>query len=47
MEKEFPAALKEEFGLPMAVKPPLKPYIFLIPAHGLVYDYHFIKEVRY
>ncbi|XP_021921863.1 dynein heavy chain 7, axonemal isoform X5 [Zootermopsis nevadensis] len=44
LEKEFPAALKEEFGLPMTVKPPLKPYIFLIPAHGLVYDYHFIKE---
>ncbi|XP_033607299.1 dynein heavy chain 7, axonemal isoform X2 [Cryptotermes secundus] len=44
LEKEFPAALKEEFGLPMNVKPPLKPYIFLIPAQGLVYDYRFIKE---
>jgi len=47
LEKEFPAALKEEFGLSVDVKPPLKPYIILIPAQGLVYDYRFIKEVRY
>ncbi|XP_069698472.1 dynein axonemal heavy chain 7 [Periplaneta americana] len=44
LEREFPKHLKEEFGLPMEVKPPLKPYIFIIPAQGLVYDYRFIKE---
>ena len=47
LEKEFPEALQEEFGLPMNVKPPLKPYIFPIPVQGLVYDYRFIKEVGY
>ncbi|PSN56752.1 Dynein heavy chain 7 [Blattella germanica] len=44
LEKEFPKRLIETFGLPMEIKPPLKPYIFTIPSQGLVFDYRFIKE---
>ena len=45
LEKEFSPKLIEMFGLPMKVPPPLKPYIFTLPAQGLVFDYRFIKEV--
>ncbi|KAL7295896.1 hypothetical protein TKK_0010939 [Trichogramma kaykai] len=44
LEKEFPAALKEKFHLPNPIPPPLKPYIFIMPKDGLVFDYRFIKE---
>ncbi|KAF3422790.1 hypothetical protein E2986_04661 [Frieseomelitta varia] len=34
----------EIFGLPKPIEPPLKPYIFVMPRDGLVFDYRFIKE---
>jgi len=46
LEKEFPLALMEVFQLPESVSPPLKPYIFIMPKHNLVFDYRFIKEVN-
>ena len=45
LEKEFPAKLKEQFGLIENVPPPMKTYIFLIPTDSLVFDYKFLKEV--
>ncbi|XP_054282731.1 dynein axonemal heavy chain 7-like [Macrosteles quadrilineatus] len=43
--KEFPAHLKEQFGLPdHLIMPPLKPYIYTIPEQATVFDYRFIKE---
>ena len=47
MEKTFPPYLKKLFDLPMDVPPPAKNYIFTIPSEGSVYDYRFIKEVRF
>ncbi|KAJ9589382.1 hypothetical protein L9F63_017434, partial [Diploptera punctata] len=44
LQKEFPAALEETFGLPKKVPAPIKTYIFTLPAQGLVFDYRFIKE---
>ncbi|XP_053995911.1 dynein axonemal heavy chain 7-like isoform X3 [Hylaeus anthracinus] len=44
LEKDFPSDLMEEFGLPTSIEPPLRPYIFLMPRNGLVFDYRFIKE---
>lgn len=46
LEKEFPLALMKIFKLPESVPPPLKPYIFIMPKHNLVFDYRFIKEVN-
>ena len=46
LEKEFPEALHTQFNLPEPILPPAKPYIFVIPKDGLVFDYKFIKEVR-
>lgn len=45
LERDFPASLMETFGLPEQIKPPLRPYIFVMPRDGLVFDYRFIKEV--
>jgi hypothetical protein len=47
LEEEHMAELKVNFGLEITVKPPIKPYLFLLLAYGLVFDYSFIKEVRY
>ncbi|XP_043277906.1 dynein axonemal heavy chain 7-like [Venturia canescens] len=44
LEKEFPARLIELYELPEPVNPPAKPYIFVMPKDGLVFDYKFIKE---
>ncbi|XP_076249285.1 dynein axonemal heavy chain 7 [Calliopsis andreniformis] len=44
LEKDFPSNLMEMFRLPNVVEPPLKPYIFVMPRDGLVFDYRFIKE---
>ncbi|XP_046587391.1 dynein axonemal heavy chain 7-like [Neodiprion lecontei] len=44
LEKEFPAVLLEEFRLPKPIDPPIKPYIFIMPKDGLVFDYRFIRE---
>lgn len=46
LEREFPLALMNIFQLQEAVSPPLKPYIFIMPKHNLVFDYRFIKEVK-
>jgi len=46
LEKEFPLALINTFQLQELVPPPLKPYIFIMPKHNLVFDYRFIKEVN-
>lgn len=46
LEKEFPLALMNIFQLRESVLPPLKPYIFIMPKHNLVFDYRFIKEVN-
>ncbi|XP_012251165.2 dynein axonemal heavy chain 7-like isoform X2 [Athalia rosae] len=44
LEKEFPVALLEEYRLSEPVEPPIKPYIFVMPKDGLVFDYRFIRE---
>ncbi|XP_076179047.1 dynein axonemal heavy chain 7 isoform X1 [Ptiloglossa arizonensis] len=44
LERDFPSNLMETFGLPASIEPPLRPYIFLMPRHGLVFDYRFVKE---
>ncbi|EFN66875.1 Dynein heavy chain 7, axonemal [Camponotus floridanus] len=44
LEKEFPLALMNQFQLQELIPPPLKPYIFVMPKHHLVFDYRFIKE---
>ncbi|XP_050489817.1 dynein axonemal heavy chain 7-like isoform X1 [Bombus huntii] len=44
LERDFPVDLIEMFKLPKPIKPPLKPYIFIMPRDGLVFDYKFIKE---
>ena len=46
LEKEFPVSLLDKFQLPEPVPPPSKPYIFVMPKDGLVFDYRFIREVR-
>lgn len=46
LEKEFPVALMNKFQLQDSVLPPLKPYIYVMPKHNLVFDYRFIKEVN-
>lgn len=46
LEKEFPVTLMNNFQLQEPVLPPLKPYIFVMPKHNLVFDYRFIKEVN-
>lgn len=45
LEKQFPDSLLQQFQLPEPVPPPHKPYIFLMPKDGLVFDYKFIREV--
>lgn len=47
LEKTFPPDLMESYNLKDPIEPPLKPYIFLMPRHGLIFDYRFIKEVSY
>ncbi|KAK0178126.1 hypothetical protein PV328_002104, partial [Microctonus aethiopoides] len=44
LEKEFPQNLQDIFQLPERILPPTKPYIFIMPKDGLVFDYRFIKE---
>ncbi|XP_014484361.1 PREDICTED: dynein heavy chain 7, axonemal-like [Dinoponera quadriceps] len=44
LEKEFPVTLMNEFQLRESVPAPLKPYIFIMPKHHLVFDYRFFKE---
>ncbi|XP_044001453.1 dynein axonemal heavy chain 7-like [Aphidius gifuensis] len=44
LEKEFPSNLISIFQLPEQPLPPIKPYIFIMPKDGLVFDYKFIKE---
>ncbi|KAL6257142.1 hypothetical protein P5V15_012074 [Pogonomyrmex californicus] len=44
LEREFPVALIKVFQLQEPVPPSLKPYIFIMPKHNLVFDYRFIKE---
>ncbi|XP_076227546.1 dynein axonemal heavy chain 7 isoform X3 [Nomia melanderi] len=44
LEKDFPPSLLEILGFTKSIEPPLKPYIFLMPRDGLVFDYRFIKE---
>jgi len=46
LEKEFPRVLMDTYQLQEPVLPPLKPYIFIMPKHNLVFDYRFIKEVN-
>ena len=45
LEKEFPKDLFENFNLPEEILPPEKPYIFVMPKDGSVFDYKFIREV--
>ena len=45
LEKEFPEAIATLYQLPEPVAPPAKPYIFMMPKDGLVFDYRFIREV--
>lgn len=47
LEKDFPQNLHNTFQLPERIMPPAKPYIFIMPKDGLVFDYRFIKEVLY
>ncbi|XP_071441952.1 dynein axonemal heavy chain 7 [Hetaerina americana] len=42
--KDFPEDLKIQFDINKEIPPPLKPYIFLMPTQGSVFDYKFIKE---
>ncbi|XP_046403326.1 dynein axonemal heavy chain 7 [Ischnura elegans] len=42
--KDFPEDLITQFNLLTEVPPPLKPYIFPMPAQATVFDYKFIKE---
>ncbi|KAL6428105.1 hypothetical protein ACFW04_008466 [Cataglyphis niger] len=44
LEKEFPLTLMVQFQLQEPIPAPLKPYIFVMPKHHLVFDYRFIKE---
>ncbi|XP_039301684.1 dynein heavy chain 7, axonemal-like [Solenopsis invicta] len=44
LEKEFPLVLMNIYQLQEPIPPPLKPYIFIMPKHNLVFDYRFIKE---
>ncbi|KAG5343357.1 DYH7 protein, partial [Acromyrmex heyeri] len=44
LEKEFPQELMNTYQLQEPVPSPLKPYIFVMPKHKLVFDYRFIKE---
>ncbi|KYN09877.1 Dynein heavy chain 7, axonemal [Trachymyrmex cornetzi] len=44
LEKEFPQVLIKIYQLQEPVPPPLKPYIFVMPKHNLIFDYRFIKE---
>ncbi|XP_076618005.1 dynein axonemal heavy chain 7 isoform X2 [Colletes latitarsis] len=44
LEKDFPSNLMETFRLPASIQSPERPYIFLMPRHGHVFDYRFIKE---
>lgn len=46
LEKEFPLVLMNIYQLQEPIPPPLKPYIFIMPKHNLVFDYRFIKEVN-
>lgn len=46
LEKAFPPELQELFGYPEEIAPPAKPYIFLIPYGGSVFDYRYVKEVN-
>lgn len=47
LEKEFPQNVIQKFNYPYQINKPEKNYIFTIPKDGLVYDYRYIKEVRY
>lgn len=47
LEKQFPASLAKKFNFPEPVSPPHKPYIFVMPKDGLVFDYRFIREVLF
>ncbi|XP_026297252.1 dynein heavy chain 7, axonemal isoform X2 [Apis mellifera] len=44
LEKTFPPDLIKSYKLKAPIDPPLKPYIFLMPRYGLIFDYRFIKE---
>ncbi|XP_051171696.1 dynein axonemal heavy chain 7-like, partial [Leptopilina boulardi] len=44
LEKQFPDSLMRQFQLLESVPPPHKPYIFVMPKDGLVFDYKFIRE---
>lgn len=46
LEKEFPLSLMMQFQITEPIPAPLKPYIFVMPKHHLVFDYRFIKEVN-
>lgn len=44
--KDFPEELVEQLGFPSELHVPqlTKPYIFVVPKNGTVFDYRFIKE---
>lgn len=46
LEKKFPDALVEQFGVPKEISVPnlIKPYIFPIPKQNTVFDYKYLKE---
>lgn len=46
LEKKFPEALIEKYGVPNEITVPnlIKPYIFPIPKQNTVFDYKYVKE---
>lgn len=47
LEKEFDQKVLQDLNIELTVTKPEKPYIFSIPDGSTVFDYRYIKEVRY
>ena len=45
LERDFPISTLESLNLPFEIAPSTKPYIYVIPTAGSVFDYKYIKEV--
>lgn len=44
LERTFPKKILQDFNMNFEIENPSKPYIYLIPADGLVFDYRYVKE---